>query len=500
MRILIDTNILIYREDYHIIPENLQELMQILNNMGAKICLHPKSVEDISRDTNEERKKVILSKINAYDLLASPPEPIKNKNFINAFGILSKPNDYVDSAMLYAVCKDAVDFLITEDQGVCNKAIKLNIKDRVLEIEEAIVIFKKFVCEERVSHPPAIKEEYVYNLNINDPFFNSLRTEYVEFENWFKKISREGRKCWVYYKKNRTIGALLIHKLEDESVDSEPPLPKRNRLKISTFKVEAKGHKIGELFIKMSVEYAIRNKLPEIYLTYFTKPSDDFVALITEYGFQKKARNKRGEGVFIKEIIPERGKLKSLLPRVEVSKSFWPNFYDGSDINKFIVPIRPEYHDRLFVEKRSQVTLFEGAGEFIVEGNTIKKAYLCHSKIKKISLGDILLFYRSRDKREIDSIGIVEEVHKGLKDKDKIMRVVAKRTVYPINEIEKIAKKPTMVILFRWHFYLNKPLKLNELKQMDVLKGAPQSITRISHKHYGKIKKKGGIDERFTVN
>lgn len=499
MRILIDTNILIYREDYHIIPENLQELMQILNKMGAKICLHPKSVEDISRDTNEERKEVILSKINAYDLLVSPPEPIKDKNFINAFGILSKPNDYVDSAMLYAVCKDAVDFLITEDQGVCNKAIKLNIKDRVLEIEEAIVIFKKFVCDERVSHPPAIKGENVYNLNINDPFFNSLKTDYVDFVDWFKKIKKEGRKCWVYYKTNGTIGALLIYKVEDEPIDSEPSFPKKKRLKICTFKVEHRGHKIGELFIKMSVECAIRNDLSEIYLTRFTKSVDDFVDLITEYGFQKRARNRRGEDVFIKEVMPERKKLRPLLP-IEVSKNFWPNFYDGQNINKFVVPIRPEYHERLFVEKRSQVTLFEGAGEFIVEGNTIKKAYLCHSKIKKISPGDILLFYRSRDKREIDSIGIVEEVHKGLKDKDKIMRVVAKRTVYPINEIEKIAKKPTTVILFRWHFYLTKPLKLNELKQMDVLKGAPQSITRISHKHYVEIKKKGGIDERFTVS
>jgi predicted nucleic acid-binding protein len=35
MRVLLDTNILIYREDNHILPSDLQELHKILNDLNA---------------------------------------------------------------------------------------------------------------------------------------------------------------------------------------------------------------------------------------------------------------------------------------------------------------------------------------------------------------------------------------------------------------------------------------------------------------------------------
>jgi len=470
--------------------------------LRAEILIHPKSVEEIQRDSNEDRKEIILSKINLYTPLERPPDMTKDTRFLVAVGNTSKPNDYVDNVILYAVYRDAVDFLITEDKGIHKKAIRLNLRDRVLSIEDALGIFKKNVGNEKVGRPPALKEEVVHNLDINDPFFDSLKEEYEEFETWFKKISRKGRKCWVHLKKDGTIGALLIYKVENESIGSTPSLPAKKRLKLSTFKATYLGRKIGELFIKLSVEYSINNNVSEIYLTHFTEEEDYLADLITEYGFNKAARNRNGEDIYIKELLPDREKLRALSP-IEVSKKFWPDFYDGPRTKKFIVPIRPEYHERLFIESKGggrQTTLDEHAGEFITEGNTIKKAYICQARITKIYPGDILLFYRSRDRKELTSLGVVERVSLGQKDKDEIMRLVGKRTVYSIAEIEDMAKKPTMVILFTWHFHLSKPLKLGKLKEMEVLKGAPQSIIQISHKKYLKIKSRGDIDERFTVD
>jgi len=63
-----------------------------------------------------------------------------------------------------------------------------------------------------------------------------------------------------------------------------------------------------------------------------------------------------------------------------------------------------------------------------------------------------------------------------------------------------MSQKPTTVILFQHHFYLEKPLSLNKLLKMNILSAAPQTITEIDHIKYLKIKKEGGIDERFTVN
>ncbi len=96
------------------------------------------------------------------------------------------------------------------------------------------------------------------------------------------------------------------------------------------------------------------------------------------------------------------------------------------------------------------------------------------------------------------SLGVVENVFPALQDKDEIIKHVGKRTVYSVYEIEKLAEKPTMVILFTWHFHLANPLKLSDLKEMNIF--APQSMALISHEKYLKIKSKGGIDERFTVH
>jgi len=500
MRILIDTNIFIGRENDHVLSDELQALLKILNSKQIEILIHPKSFEDIKRDSNISRKNIALSKLNTYPILEHSPDQNKDDEYLSILGTPSKINDEVDNAILYSVYKDAVDFLITEDKGIHKKSIQLGIGDRVLCVEEGLGVFGKELLREEVVKPPALKEDAVHNLDLSDPIFDSLKKEYgeSEFSDWFKKSSREGRKCWVHYRIDGSIGALLIRKIENEAIKSIPPLPAKKRLKVATLKVTHVGYKIGELFVKLAIDYAIKNNIYEIYLTHFTNPDNDsLVDLITEYGFYKAAVKDNGEDIFVKELLVDKDKIASMHP-LEISNMFYPSLYDGDKVNKFLVPIRPEYHQRLFTEHKSrQTSLLEHAGEFIVEGNTIKKAYLSSSKIRNLSPGDILLFYRTVDS-EITSLGVVEKVLYGLQDKDEIFRNVRKRTVYSLEEIENMAKKPTLVILFKWHFHLPSTLKLKDLKTIGV--SVPQSIAQISDENYLQIKKRGGIDERFTIN
>ena len=274
-------------------------------------------------------------------------------------------------------------------------------------------------------------------------------------------------------------------------------------MKICTLKVTHIGHKIGELLIKMCVSYAINNQIYEIYLTHFTQHEDILVNLISEYGFSKVSTKNNGECIFLKKLTVGKEQHENL-SAFEIDKQYYPSLYDGEKVKKLIIPIRPEYHNRLFTDsKERQSSLTEYFGEFIVEGNTIKKAYLTHSKIKKMVQGDIILFYLSKGKKqlsEIRSIGTIEEVHQGLRNSNDIIKFVGKRTVYSKEEIEKMSQKPTTVILFQHHFYLEKPLSLNKLLKMNILSAAPQTVTEIDHIKYLKIKKQGGIDERFTVN
>lgn len=512
MRILVDTNIFVYREDNKKIPEDLQKMMSILNKIHAEIIIHPKSIDDLKRDQIEERKLIMLSKLGSYSILELPPEIENDSYFLDKVGTASKINDIIDNSILYAVYRNSVDFLVTNDRGIHKKAKRMEIQEHVLDVNMALEIFKKEVATENPLNLPALKNDFVYNLNINDPFFESLKEEYEDFKSWFTQISKSGRKCYVHHKENNQIGALLIYKIEDEILDSSPILPKKRRLKLSTFKVSHLGNKIGELFIKLAVNYARINNLKEVYLThYVTNDVDYLVELIESYGFQKKAiLNQTGEAVFVKKLEVSDESIGKLNP-AEISKTYFPTFYDGEGVNKFIIPIQSKWHEKLFTDyhrtrvgdrrkKGRQPTLIEFAGQFVIEGNTIKKSYICHAPSNKIASGDILLFYRSGDEKAITSLGIVEKVCKGKHTPDEITQIVGKRSVYLDWEIANLAQKSTLIILFTFHFHLPHQLKYANLEEWSILKGPPQRLMEISHDKYLIVKEQGMIDERFTID
>lgn len=496
MRILIDTNVFIHREEYDIVPKELQELLRVFKILKAEILIHPASVYELKNDTNENRQKINLSKIKTYPLLESPPDPSTSIYFLESVGASNNPHDKIDDLMLYAVYRDAVNFLISEDKALQKKASKVDLANRVFSIQDANDFFQQFLPKEEIPRPPPLKDEFVYNLDVNDSFFDSLRNEYSEFNSWFKKISTQGRKGYVHFQ-NKHISALAIRKIEDEAIPTNPPLPKKRRLKLCLVKVERSGNRIGELFIKLAIQYCIRNNIDEIYLTHFTKDEDYLTKLLVKFGFFIAGQNSRGEDVYLKQLIPVTTKN---LRAFEIDKQYYPTFYDGVDVRKFIVPIKPKYHDRLFTDcPKRQTIVNEFWGDFIVEGNTISKAYLSHARINRISKGDILFFYRSRDRQEITTIGILEDIYRG-RDFRKIAEKVGNRTVYSFQEIQEFANKPTLTLLFRLHFYLPKPLKLNKLIKLNILKAQPQTITKINHRAYLQLKKESKLDERYIVN
>lgn len=448
MRILLDSKIREIKSD-HVLTSNLQDLLDILKETGAEVDIGPLSLIDIEK---------------------------------------------ADST---------IDFLVTEDRDIHQKASRKDLDDRVLLVEEALRIFNNYINKDTRIAPLPLKQEYVRDLNYEDPIFDSLKEEYMPiFEGWFKRISKEGRKGWVYYRRDGNIGAILIYKLENEPIkDSNPPLPEKKRLKVSMMKVTYVEHKIGELFIKMAVDVSVKNDIDEIYLTHFTKSDDILVKLISEYGFKKIALKNNGEDIFVKNLVVSDDWAKSLSP-IEISKEFYPSFYDGDQVKKFIVPILPVYHNKLFTDySKRQVTLAEYADEFVIEGNTIKKAYLSHSNIKRMQRGDLILFYRSEDLRAITSLGVVEAVYSGIKDTEQILQIAGKRTVFPRGEVDKwVERSLVSVFLFRHHFHLKRPIELEKLISSKVVKAAPQSAMEISRDGYAQIKNMGGIDERYTVH
>ena len=230
----------------------------------------------------------------------------------------------------------------------------------------------------------------MYNLNPRDPIFDSLRVDYPGFDEWFIDKAQEGRECYVYSRTDGSIGAILIYKIEDEPIPSIPPFAKKKRLKIATMKVEHVGYKIGELLLKVSIDIALKNSITEIYLTHFTQSEEDrLVDLISEYGFYKAGglqRENKIEDIYVKHLCARGHDVSALLPAT-ISQIYYPSFYDGTLVKKFVIPIQPKYHDLLFTDfsKGRQTKLYEHSGEFIIEGNTIRKAYLTEVIPKHLS-------------------------------------------------------------------------------------------------------------------
>lgn len=499
MRILIDTNIFINREENIIISSNLQKLLEILNHLNHQLIIHPLSIKEISKDSDEKRRAINLSKISTYLQLENPPKLDQRSPLFKSVKLnqSSVGKNEVDMNLLYCIMRNSAHLLLTEDKRMLNKAKKLGISDKVVNISDALKKFDKPTNPHtiKLSTSPAIQEVPVHNLDLDDPFFDSLKEDYPEFVHWWKKISMAGRKAWVYFK-NKKLGAILIYKIENESIHSTPPLPKKKRIKICTLKVTQRGKRIGELLIKLTISFAVKCNINEIYLTHFTKANDPLLTLISEYGFHLISKKEKNEEIFIKKLIPDE---KCETP-LEVLNHFYPSFYDGEKVRKFLVPIQPDFHDRLFTDyDKRQPKLYEFMEELIVEGNTIKKAYICHANTRKIHPGDVLVFYRSIDRQMLTSLGVVDKVFNDVLDPDKVQKEVKNRTVYQRREIEKMVQKPTKIILFYHTFHFPNKIKINTLLSENIINGYPQSIQEITDENYQRIIELSGLDKKYFI-
>lgn len=492
MNILIDTNIFIYFEDFKVLDQSYTDLYQICSKFNHDLFLHPASLEDIAKDKNEERKDISLSKLSKYNILEKPPLP-KNNEIVNLGLKESSDNDRIDNLILYALYKNSVNILITQDIGIIKKARKIGIDHRVMYVQQALHTFRQLHVSHTVSYPTMVKK-YLYELNKDDEIFNSLKNDYPEFDDWFNTVSQEQRECWIHsYPGDLRIGGVLIYKDENDPIITYDDKGLRGKvLKISTFKIAEyiQGLKLGELFIKTIFNHAIKNNYDFVYLTTRGDKQEYLVNLIEDFGFYNYGKCTRNrDDVYIKKMSinnNSQGELETL----DFHKKYSPSIVCQNKINKFIVPIKPDYHNILFPEIEDYKRLFYTHSS---AGNTIKKAYLSHAKIKNIKRGDLLLFYRSHDKKAITTLGIVEKMFISTK-LDEILEEVAKRTVYSYEDIKKMAEKETHILLFRLVGHFEESIISNKWLIEHTSYKNCQSICSIDNVSFNKILEQGKLD------
>lgn len=482
---------LIYLLDNEVLDDKVAKITKSLYDSDKySIVVHPKTLTETDKIKNEKKKSIFKSKLNVYNIIDNPPRI--TDEFNNLVGIKNE-NDKIDNEMLYAVYKNCVTFLITNDKELVKKGKKLNLGKRVLSIDDAIEIFKE---DEKViiQTPVFIKQEYLYNLNLEDEFFTSLRMDYKGFDKWFEKKQRNNAQAYVTQDQQNRVTSFLMLKEEgkDEDYSSfDVPLKPARRLKVATFKVADTGKKIGECFIKIMIKEAIEKNIDEIYVTTFER-QESLIYLLKQYGFNlvtyknttKSDDTVEREAIFVKNI-----KDKSGYPFVQL---------DNQDI--FIIPVQPKYHKLLFeeAEREFQISIDDTQG-INTSANAIKKAFISNSKIKKIKPNDILLFYASHDKKAITTLGIVETTWNKFESQEEIFNIVRKRTAYNEDELQYVTSLDSLVIMFKHCITFNTPITYNFLLDNGIVNGYIQSPISINKNDLEKIIIEGNSKEMFSI-
>lgn len=481
MRFLLDTNILIPLQDsFVVLNENFKNFIRLAGKGGHQLLYHPASREDIERDRNVERRDRTLSRLEQYEMLSGVPDCPWNTNN-------TSPNDACDNEILYALECNAAHALLTEDKGIHAKAREYGLSDRVYNIQTAEDWLRR-LHEPNEVYLPNIEDVQLHTLSpeLYGEFFNSLREDYDDFNDWFGRKSQEGRHAWICRDDQGNLGALCIYAEQtDEKITDSGEALSGKALKLCTFKVgeSVRGRKIGELFLKAAFRYATENECHNIFIHGNEEKQHYLVSLLEDFGFVGRPGNYEGDTVWVKKhpvIVPN-----DSVDAKEFVRLYYPYYRQDEAVSKYLVPILPGYHDILFPDyfsqRSAQIELFESSQRHV--GNAIKLAYLCGSQTKSIAPGDILLFYRSRDEKVVTTIGVVDDFSVSA-DPAEISAKVSRRTVYSFQQITDMAEKEVKIILFRMIKHLQQPVSFKELIERGILSGPAQSIVKLDESKY----------------
>ena len=473
MRFLLDTNILIPAEptaSEHLEPTTpfITALLGNLSHGGHRPLVHPASIAELRNDRDADRARIRQFLIEKYPVLAQPPA--LSTRLVSILGEPSPgTNSYIDLLLLTAVEANAVDYLVTEDDGIHRRARRTDLGDRVLSVADAAMAVRALFPTVPEA-PPRVSPLVAYQLDDQDPIFISFRADYPGFDDWLTKCKREHRQAWVITTGQRYAGVCIVNN-EPNALGLSG-----KTLKVCSFKIDDafRGHRYGELLLKAVFGYAQENAFDRMFVEVFPE-HEDLVVLLGDFGFEDRGESSKGERVLVKALAPPARETERLGP-LDFNVRYGPFALTLVGAQVFIVPIQPRYHRMLLPEAEPQLLLPMESHPF---GNSIRKAYLSHSKIRKIATGDAILFYRSGPDAAVTALGVVEGTLVTT-NANELARYVARRTVYSFAEIEQMATKQTLAVRFRLARTFKEPWKLDLLIRSGILRRAPQSFMQAS--------------------
>lgn len=501
-RYLIDTNVFIGLEDHAEVAPVFSSFLQLAARHSVGVFVHEAAIDDICRDKNSERRRISLSKIKKFPKIRKTAG-VDQAALEAKFGRIRKPNDLVDATLLHALDIEVADFLVTEDQGLHERAERVSptLGARVLYVADAVSLLRTTYEAINVVFPAVVEVE-ANMLRQDDPIFESLRGDYGEFDNWWREnCVKSMRKCWVVMDDDRIAG--LVVRKDEAPGETDASISGKKILKICTFKVraESRGVKLGELLLKQVLWYAQTNRHDVVYLTTFPA-QNTLISLLEYYGFQHTHDNARGEMVYEKAL--SRARLRPSLKGAlfDLARLNYPRFATGEGVAAYAIPIQEDFHEILFPELvplKPQMSLFEET-QSQRPGNTIRKVYLCRAPAMITQPGALLFFYKGKSdnnpSQAITTVGVFEEMAFA-KSTEELRRLAGGRSVYSDTQLRMLnatEARPVKVINFLLAAHLEPPVPLDVLLRNNVFaERPPQSIKTLTPAQQSSVLEQGSF-------
>jgi hypothetical protein len=227
------------------------------------------------------------------------------------------------------------------------------------------------------------------DVDLSDPFFDSLKDAYREFSDWFARKS-DNRAYVVYGVGGSLLGFLYVKSEMGPVQDITPPLNAARVLKVGTFKIDAHGTKLGERFVKKIFDHALEEKVTHLYVTVFPE-HEALISLLVNYGFRRYGTKTTGNGtehVFVKDFVAMTGHTEKDYPIIDASKSKW------------LLGIKPIYHTKLFPDSILR-TEDSSIVNDVSHTNSIHKIYIGKAyDMPAIRPGDVLVIYCTKQENK----------------------------------------------------------------------------------------------------
>lgn len=229
-------------------------------------------------------------------------------------------------------------------------------------------------------------------INLADPFFDSLKAAYPEFSVWYNKKAATGECAYVFFFEDGRVADFLYLKIETgEMSDVQPVLPAKRRLKVGTFKILPRHTRRGERFMKKIMDRAMSEEVDEVYVTIFPTPELEYlINLFVRFGFYHKADKPHDDGsaewVMVKDMRAINGNMLENYPRMKTKGKC-----------KWMLGIYPKWHTPLFPDSILNNESYDMVQD-CTSTNGIYKIYISwNQECAQMMPGDLVVIYRSSD-------------------------------------------------------------------------------------------------------